>query len=391
MANFYKAEVIGEVSTTASDFQDVPGSEVTFTPGSASENWLVLLTGLASNSAGFECALNINGATRDIWGHTIFRDGEINFAPFFIFDLITGTSTTQTVKAQYRKLSGGTTIVKEVRLVVCQIPSGADVQYLSSDISVETTGASAEIANLTFTPSSAGNYACLYKVGHSELPSTNTSVVWFEDAAGQKRPEAPSGVHASNSKDSQVPISGICRNALTATPTTFRLRCTSSAGGVEPSTHTYRKILVFREDAFDYVGYAEDLGESSTTATTFQLKNSLTVPAPAGPADLVTVQALRISGDASGRARWRVASLRRDSVSLLTSNHAVDADSSAAGGYHAVAGLGDALSQSGPALLENGFLSPSAAVIRVAESTIFALRYPPVSGPQNAIFFGIAA
>lgn len=392
VANFFRAEVLTEQSTTSATFVDVPGASVTFTPSTTAEIWLVFVTGvLRSNNTAevaAEMQLDINGTVADLWGHQNNTASTPNGAGFMIIERITGTVASQTVKAQFRA-AAGTTFVDDVRIIVTKLPSNADFQYTESDGIVGTTGSNVQVASLTWTPGSVGDYILIGKMSHHEFPSGSTSQAWATMDATTLHPDAPAGVHQSMARDAWNPMCVAWRENLSAASHTLDLRFTSGASGAESSEHRYRKLMAFRADAFDEVSYSEALAQSTTTATTFQTKDSLAVARPPEPRDYLVIQSARISGTDTAGTSQKAGELRVAGSAAIRTNHHINRNGTAAQGYHHFASYADAKLEADAVTYANGFLSPQATTVQCAESVIIALRYP--STQAQAPFFGIVA
>lgn len=379
--NFFKVEQLAEQSTTSGAFVDVPGTTLTFTPTSASDIWMIFLSGVCRSSStseqSMELTLNINGTEEDLWSHQNSSTATPNGSGFLVFDRITGTTSLQTVKMQYRALTG-TVFVDDIRVVAIKVPANADFQFFESNAIVTTAGSDLVIGTLTFTPASVGDYIVIGSVKHREFPGGSTSQAWFEDIAAvpgpDLRPNAPAGVHHSNARDSWNPATYAWFTTLGVFPQNFNIRFTSSGSGGAASQHRYRKLMAFRTDAWDDVDTSLVEAESSTTIGTFQTKNTLTTGVPPEARDYFSIQTARIGGPTSSSRK--AGELRIGGTAQVRSNHRINRDNSATEGYHHTIGLVDARNQAGAVTYANGFLSPDGITVNCAESAIIVLRYP---------------
>lgn len=395
MAETHKVEQLSEQSTTSSSFVDISGTTLTFTPDSTSDIWVVFASGVCRSSStseqSFEMRLVINGSEHDLWSHQCSSSTNPNGAGFLVFDRVTGTTALQTVKLQFRQLAG-TVYASDMRVVAARMPSGADFQYYDSDGIVGTTGSSVTIGSHTFTPTSSGNYYVFGKVSHREYPGGSTSQAWFEKSGGTKHPDAPTGTYYSCARDSWNPSTCVWRESLTASSTTFNIKFTSSGTGASESEHRYRKLMMFREDAFDDAGYDLSAAQTTTTSESFQTKNSVSVPAPPGEREFLTIQTARISGNTTSSTSRKSGELRAGGSALVRTDHRISRDGSSSQGYHHTVGVADVRSETGAVTYANGYLSPSEEVtIQCAESAIVVLRYPSAVAPGNSPFFGMVA
>lgn len=377
-ARWYKTEQLAEQSTASASFVDVPGSTLTFTPGNASETWLVLVSGVMRsnnvNPTTVEMQLNINGAAASLWGHQTNNGTAPNGAGFLIPERITGTAATQTVQPQFRA-AAGTSYVSSLRVVAALVPPGADFQFAETDAVAQQMGSNLNLQALTFTPSSAGDYLILGSLAQHENPGGSTVQCWLLDDGGQLHPDAPAGTRFSCARAPWQPFSAVFRRTLPVSSRTFSLRGTSSGGGVQSSEWRYRRIMALRTDAWESAEYSESLAQSTTTANTFQTKNSLTTAVPPAARDYLVIQSARISGDSILATVQKSGELREDGSALIRTDHRIDRDGSAGEGYHHIAAVANAKRTDAAVTYENGYLSPNGVTVECAESTICALRY----------------
>ncbi len=384
--NCYKIEQLVEQSTTSSSFIDIPGTTLTFTPENTSEIWMVFASGIIRSSSTseqpYEMRLLIGGVEHDLWSHQNSTTSTPVGAGFLVFDRITSTTTEQTVKLQYRALSG-TCYADDIRIVAAKVPDNADFQYYDSNNIVASLGSNLNVGSHTFTPSSTGNYFIICSIKHREYPSGSTSQVWFEGTNGVLHPNT-SSIHHSNSRASWNPTTYIWREKLTAVSKTIKIRFTSSGPGSQNSEHRYRKIMAFREDAWDVSNYSLVATESSTTGSTFVQKNSITTTAPSSARDFLSIQTMRIGGNNSSSAR-KSGEIKIGGTTKVKSNHIINRANDAAQGYHHTVGLVDVQNTASAVTYQNGFSSPNAITVNCAESAIVVLRYPIVSQTHQMI------
>lgn len=377
-ARIHKTEQLTEQGTASTTFVDIPGTTLTFTPGDASETWLVFASGVMRSNMTTENAnqmqLVINGAAVDLWSHQNIDAGVPNGAGFLTFDRITGVTGTQTVNLQHRA-TAGTTYAGSLRVVAALLPPGADFQFTETDALTQQTGANLTFETLAFTPPGAGNYLIFGKLSHHETPGGSTVQSWLEDDAEGLHPNAPAGTRMSNARAAWQPMFVCFRRNLPATPRTFRLRGTSSAMGVEASEWRYRRMMALRTDAWETAEYSESLDLSTTTSAAFQTKNALTTAVPPGPRDYLVVQMERIAGNSSSTTARKAGELRAGGAAMVRTDHRMNRDGTADQGYHHIIGVADVRRTSSSVTYANGYLSPSGITVEAAESTLTALRY----------------
>jgi uncharacterized protein DUF2341 len=227
----HEVELAAPQSTASASFVDIPGGRLAFTPTSSSEQWIVFVSGLLSSSDPGESTAQmrilINDTEVDLFGHQT-RGATDNGAGFLSFERVPGGSSPQTITAQFRALTG-TTTVDGLRLLAILIPSSADLQFAALNDLSELTGSEMELAALAFTPRSAGDYFVFAKVDQRENPGTSTSQAWLEDPSGARHPEDNRGARFSNGRSSWQPMFAATKAALGSDSATIRLRGTSSA------------------------------------------------------------------------------------------------------------------------------------------------------------------
>lgn len=384
--NYHKIEQLTEQSTTSTTFIDISNTTLTFTPNDTSEIWMIFASGVCRSSAtveeSFEMRLLIGGVEEDLWSHQNLDATSPNGGGFLVFDRITGTVSEQTVKLQFRAISG-TCYADNLRIVAARVPDNADFQFYQSDGITATTGANVTIGTMSFTPSSSGNYYIIGSVKHREYPGGTTSEAWFEGADSVLHPDAATGTHHSCARDPWNPATYIWRENLAASLQTFNIRFTSSNAGVDQSEHRYRKFMAFREDAWDDADYSLSAGLSTSTSGTFATKNSVTTATPPEEREYISFQTARISGASTAGTVRKSGELRIGGSTMVQTNHRISRDGTATQGYHHTIGLADVRSESGAVTYDNGFLSPDAISVECAESAIVVLRYASTGGQTH--------
>lgn len=389
MANLFKVEQITEVSTTSSTFVDVPGTTLTFSPSHNSQTWAIFVTGKSRSTStserAYEIILDINGVESDIWSHQNSSSTTPNHTGFFIFDRITGTTAVQTIKLRFRTI--GTCFLSSIRIVCALIPQNSDFQYSKSAVVTNTTGSNVVIGSLTFTPSSPGDYLVFGKVSHREFPAFSTSQVQFEavGSADPLHPNAPVGVGYSMARDSWNPSTCVWLETLGSGSQTFNIRFTSSGAGTESSQHTYRKLMVFRVDAWEKFDYSYSRDQSTTTSGSFTSKNSLTTSPTTFFRNTLSIQCARISGDSTSSTAQKSGQLRIGGSIVMRTDQRISRNGSADQGYHHTIGCVNTNNTNSGVTYENGFLSPNGIRVQMAESTIVVLRYPPMKNTHQLL------
>ena len=387
---WYKTEQLVEQSTTSTTFTDVPSTTLTFTPGDASETWVIFVSGtIRSSSTGQNAAemqLLVNGAAVDYWGHQVSSTTAPNRAGFLIPYLVTGTAAIQTIQPQFKASAATTAYAGTIRVVAALVPPGADAQFTENNNIQQLTGSGLTLQTLTFTPSSAGDYMIIGKVSHHETPSTSTAQSWVEDDVGTAHPDSPAGTRYSNARAPWAPVTTVFRRTLPLSSRTFTLKGTSSTSGTAASQWRSTRLMAFRADAWEAAEYNEALAQSTTTSASFQTMVSLTTAAPPALRDYLVIQAERVSGNTTTSTYAKAGELRDGGVAIMRTDHKISYNGSATTGYHHTVGVANVKRTSAQVTYDNGFLSPTStlATIQCADSTICSLRYRDTSNSQGS-------
>jgi hypothetical protein len=237
-------------STTSPTFVDVPGAHLMVTPSSASEIWVVFVSGVLGSTDPGELAAEmrvlIDGTEVDLFGHQT-RNTSHNGAGFLSFERLPSSTGAVDVSAQIRA-STGTTSVDQLRLTAALIPASADFQIAESNDLTELTGSDLSLATLSFTPALSGDYIVLAKLDQHEAPGGNTAQAWLLDDAGQAHPDDAQGARFSNGRAAWQPMFAATKSTLQAGAlATFELRGTSSALSDNPDwwseAYPYRRKI----------------------------------------------------------------------------------------------------------------------------------------------------
>jgi len=277
---FQQVTVSSEQSTANTAWTDVSGTSLSFTPGSTTEEWLILVTAdirsssTAENSARFR--YDINGATQR--GETGVQQGTTSTTPitpyniYFHFSRITGVASQQTVKFQFQASSGITAYARNINILAIRLdPAG--LKYVEANGNTSITGPPGSpqtLATLQFTPASAGDYIVAYSALVSELPITpGGAETWLDyDSGTGLFPAAwttpnTRRIHADRSQFE--PHGLFTKISLNTAQHTFRVQAQLRTAG-ETSTARDVRIAAFRVDSFDLLEFDEDTAVSSTTA-----------------------------------------------------------------------------------------------------------------------------
>jgi len=367
-------------STSSATFTDVPGSTLSFTPGSASDVWILLLSGrvrstwTTSDEIAAETRYLVNGTQRGLI--SIRNHGANAGGTFAHFDRVTGTTAPQIVKVQLRD-GKATATLDNLRILAFRLPSGADFQFADT-IGVQSVPALVwtSMQSLTFTPASAGNYLVMALSSGRENPDNSTLAVRLQDAAGafwpvDDLPVDPRQGQFENGRSGWPPFFLARVQNLTATAKTYSIEAQGDALGAEIRD---TRIMAFRTDAFDNVQSVEDTPTITTTSTTPVVKSTLNTTAPPAARDYIIIQNLLLDADVSSTDERRAGFERNDTVvasyGLVSTNN--EFESSYA--------LFDAVTTASPMKLENTFSTSNAAYsVDGKESAIHVLRLASTS------------
>lgn len=387
MANFYKVQQLTEQSTTSTTFVTITGTTLTFTPVDVGQTWVIFASGTIRSSStveqSMELALYINGTQKDICSHQVSSTSAANGGGFLFFDRITGTTSLQTIDLRLRAITG-TARAGTLRVVAAMIPDGADFQYSESLGQVQTTGYGISIHSLTFTPSSTGEYFFMGSAKIRESPGAGGAQITFAETNNSTyHPFAPTNIAHTNSMACWNPATYIWRETINGgSPVTANTYFGSSDNGVNPSQHIYRKMMAFRLDAWDAVQYDFSPAQQTTTSTSYQTKNSVTLTTPPAASDYLSIQLSRISGDSTSGTTQKSGRFTIVGITNLTTNHTTTGDNTATNGYHHTAALVDTRNSGLSFAYANQWRSSDATNVHIAESSIVVLRYAVIP-PSN--------
>jgi hypothetical protein len=227
---FYSVEQLAPQHTASTEFVDVPGATLSFTPESAGSHWLVMISGLLGSNATAEISaelrLMVNGVEADVFGHQTMgeKDNEAGFVSFHPIERAMGV---QTIVPQFRAATG-TTAVSNLRVVAFVLPDTADFHAYTDESLLEMSGTQISVGRLAFVPSRPGDYLVLAKASQRERPSGATVQTWLEDQVGGRHPFDENGASFSNGRDPWQPIFTAMRARLDTSSASFMLRGTSS-------------------------------------------------------------------------------------------------------------------------------------------------------------------
>jgi hypothetical protein len=373
-AQFVKTNV-ASFSTSSTTFTPVTGGSLTFTPGTTSEIWIILVSArlMSTQTASFtlsaEARYRVNAVEHGIGG--ILNSAANKGASWQHFYRVTGTTAAQTVQVDLRDDSGATATIADLQIIAFPLPSGADFRYTENEAIRAIPSPWTTYETLGFTPSSPGTYLVMALANATEDPGTGGIGIRFEHPAATYWPDMSGGNRLQYMSNTRIPWQSffLARAvSLTATPQSFNLQAT---GDLAPGSQiAYTRIMAFRTDVFDLFESQADTGITSTTSTTPVVRSTLTTAAPPTARDYVVIQSQVISGTAA--VDENRAGFEADDVVQTSYDHVFN------GSFHYGSfGFFDAVTRSASTKYENTWSTSNAAsAVEIKESVIHVLRLP---------------
>jgi hypothetical protein len=303
------------------------------------------------------------------------------------FGRVTGTTATQTIGLDIKSAQTTTTTdIKDVRITAVLLPSDADFQYAASDAQTTVQQAWADLANpqITFTPSSAGEYLILASGQHQENPNTNDSELRFVNHDGTYWPQAGSinSRYSVNGRGAMDSFFVARRENLSAAAKTFKFQFQSSGSGANAGGSTYKglRIAAFRMDAFEAVESQVDLAEATTTSTTAVTRSTITSAVPPASRDYLVIQSAWIYDNDNGTTHQTLADFRRDGTTLSSQDHVINRDEA----YQFASGCVSSMTTSNSHTFDNRYWSNNATATYIKESVIHVLRFKANAASASA-------
>jgi hypothetical protein len=264
--------VTSEISTSNTEWIDVSGATVSFTPRSLSEEWMVFVTAdirsnqLTENQARFRYI--INDVPR---GETGVQQGTTGATPinpynsYFHFSKIAGVTAQQTVTFQFQASSGATAYARNVHLLCIRL-DWAGLEYAEINGDTLITG-NQTVVSLQFTPITAGDYIVAYCALLSEIPIDAGVETWLDyDSGTYSYPDpwsTPNTRRIHTDRDQFEPHGVLSRVNLNTSLHTFNVKAQLRTEG-DTSTARDVRIVAFRVDSFALFEFDEDPTISST-------------------------------------------------------------------------------------------------------------------------------
>ena len=236
--NYYYRPPVPHFPTTSSTWTAVSDCSLSFTPGSSSENWLVVATGQVRSSSigdtdtGF-VRLRVEGTVEGEAGvQNNPANGETGF---YMMQRVTGTSAQQDidVQAQDPFADGSTTTVEQCSITAFLIPSDADFQWTEV---AGTSGNCPDTPDTTvlthqFTPSSAGDYLTIVSFAVTERPGGDGVNAWITYPSGGVAPDFNAENAWHNDRYFLSSLVSLRKETLPASQQTLTLTCDGASAG----------------------------------------------------------------------------------------------------------------------------------------------------------------
>ena len=398
--NYYYTAPVADFPTTSATFTPVTGCSLSLTPGSTSENWVVMATGQVRGSTNNEAQaarvqLVVQGTTEAEAG---VQNDPVNEATgFFMMHRITGTTASQTIQVEAQNPFGGavTTTVEQCSITAFLVPSAADFQWTEVDGPLVPPGGNCvtptgpPILTHQFTPASAGDYLFITSFVAFEFPDGSTNKTWVNyPIAATDAPDFGTFDAWSNGRDPRQSYVSMRRETLPASQQTLDIMCEGSTLG---STMLWAKAASFRMDAFEADYHDEDLTEVTYALTPWLTHSTLFQPAPAASTEFLmlgTISGCTNSGTAGPRHGMR---FREDSsgspVVRGQSVWGINRDCSYGNGLHNSFQWVEPYTTASSRTWDNQYQSTDAPIAaNFAESAIHVLQFdtaPPTPDPMT--------
>jgi hypothetical protein len=385
--NYYYTAPVADFATTAYPWTAVTGCSLSFTPGSTTENWLVIATGQVRDSSTGEAQ---EAHVRLRVGGTVEAEGGVQSNPanaetgFFMMHRITGTTALQNIDVQaqdpFNNLT--TTTVEQCSITAFRIPSNADFQWTEVDGAIgNCPDAGATILTHQFTPSSAGDYLYIVSFASFENPGGSTNKTWIDyPIAVTDAPDFNTEEAWSNGRDPRQTYVSIREEILPASLQTLSVVCDGS-GGTAPdidSTMRWAKVASFRLDAFEADYHDEDLTEVPLiTSNVWTTHSTLTQAAPAGSREFIMLGTISGCTNDANPGPQHGMRFREDSTVQGDSVWGVNRDCGYTNGFHNSFQWVEPYTTASAKIWDNQYQSTdNLTEARFAESAIHVLQFP---------------
>ena len=382
-SRYYRAEQLTEFTSIDTTNYASTGASLTFTPSTTSEQWVVVATWRQrdTRTAGStevlgEARVRVNTVVRTGTDDIAYKQSGDSYTSSGTMFKITGTTSPQTIDVQFRAVGGSFNDgIDDIRILAFMIPdpANANIQYAESLATVNDISATpVDALQISFSPSSAGNYIWTGNGFHHETPgSATTEGLHLDDETDtiQQESDETYANQAPSPMNGYVNLMHFEERNLTTGAKTFTFRHLPDPTGSE---RRGLSMLLFRSDVFEGVETVDDATRTTTTSTSPQTKVSLTTATQASERDYIYLAVMmQDDADANSVLNPSFADIRHAGNPMMTSTMAIDR-----GGYDTTLSWASAEYTTGNQTIEERFWSSGATVTARAEyAHILALRY----------------
>ena len=382
-SRYYRAEQLTEFTSIDTTNYASTGASLTFTPSTTSEQWVVVATWRQrdTRTAGStevlgEARVRVNTVVRTGTDDIAYKQSGDSYTSSGTMFKITGTTSPQTIDVQFRAVGGSFNDgIDDIRILAFMIPdpANANIQYSESLATVNDISATpVDALQISFSPSSAGNYIWMGNGFHHENPGgASTEGLHLDDETDTTQQESDEtyGNQAPSPMNGYVNLMHFEERNLTTGAKTFTFRHLPDPTGSE---RRGLSMLLFRSDVFEGVETVDDATRTTTTSTSPQTKVSLTTATQASERDYIYLAVMmQDDAGASSVLNPSFADIRHAGNPMMTSTMAIDR-----GPYDTTLSWASAEYTAGNQTIEERFWSSGATVTARAEyAHILALRY----------------
>ncbi|NIS79373.1 MAG: hypothetical protein GTO14_03955 [Anaerolineales bacterium] len=366
----YYEKTVASFTDSSSNWVNVTGGNLTFTPSASSEIWILLFSARLSSSTTTEESVEVRYLVNDVeHGYGGIQNSAASMgASWQHFYRIAGTTAQQNIQVQLRNVAGTGTI-EDLQIIAFKLPDNADFQYAETEGIQYVTGLIwASYQDLSFTPSSAGVYLIMAVANGHEFPGAATLELRLQDPVAAYWPVDSGSSHYHRNPRDPWQSYFVSRVYALLGAQTYQIQASGPSLGSELR---FTRIMAFRTDAFDDVESVEDVAETSTTSTSPVVKSILTTGIPPASRDYIVIQSMTLRADTAVLEERR-AGFEADDVVEMSYSHVIDNFD-----YTASFGFFDAKTTSNSIKYENTFsTSINTFTVYAKESVIHVLRLP---------------
>lgn len=309
------AESLAPLSLDSRDYTNM--AQLTFTPGSSDEEWLVLCSWVQQALSGGgdtyhgRGRVTVNGSVRAGNDDITYRMIQGARKSMAVILPISGVTSPQTIAIDFASYSGNSNLIEKARIVAFMVPDPPSSDLHSAETLERVTDSTdpTDSQTLTFTPTDEGDYIWMVSAFMHEGPGGGMAGGLFaEDETGGDRQNTRETYIGSG--QGFVPLAHVEKRHLSEGSATFTIR-------FEPSIPTGSERqgltqILFRSDVFDEVETASAVEMTSTTSSSYQLKNALITQAVTADHDFVYIAVMGMNHDVGDRDLSTFGEIRLD-------------------------------------------------------------------------------